>query len=233
MDTKETTQESPKESVQTPEEGQTVPSRKKKILNVKENIKKLPDKKPHLDFIAALLTIPVLITVLILNLANLKPKSTQTTPTPTPGQTTRTIYITQPGGGNITPVHTTNPPQPTSNPNSCIKEIGPISISSPQEGDTVTSNPACITISYNTGNYCSVVWAYKINNGPLSDYSNDSVCLYNLPNGTNTFELNVKSLASNSTQTLVRHFTYKGPATTPTPSNSPSATPTVSPTASP
>ena len=45
------------------------------IEKTKEIIKKLPEHKPKLDFLAAVLTVPVLITVLILNLSNLNKKN--------------------------------------------------------------------------------------------------------------------------------------------------------------
>lgn len=181
----------------------------------KEVVKKLPAFKPHLDFIAALLTIPVLLTVIILNFGNLfKPKTESPTPTP----------IVQ----TITAVPGTKTIVPTNSP-SCKQTIGPIRISEPQEGDIVTANPVCITIDYQGEGYCSVVWAYSINSGPQSDYSNNSVCLYNMPSGTIHFQLFVKSLTSSATQTLTRTFTYQ-PATTPTPTSTATPTPSNTPT---
>lgn len=199
------------------------PSVGKKIIKtkLKEGIKKLPAQKPHLDFLAALLTIPVLLTIIYLNFQTINKPPTSPTPSTSPTKTVEIRYIPSATQNKIiTPVIVTNTPQPTQPP-ACIKDIGPIDIVSPQEGQTVTNNPVCIDINYQAGNYCSVVWAYQINNSPLSDYSNNSVCLYNLPQGQNVFELHVKSLSSPSTKTLRRTFIYNGPTPTiqPTPTN--------------
>lgn len=195
----------------------------------KEVVKKLPKIKPHLDFLAAILTIPVLLTVIILNFSTLsKNKTASITPTPTdvPSSTNSQVKSL-----TIIPVKAT-PTTTAQNTNDCSPTIGPISIVSPSENQTVSSNPVCIGISYNSAGYCSVVWAYRINGGPLSDYSNNSVCLYNMPNGPVSFELDVKSLVGNSTTILQRHFTYQG-STAPTPNPSLTPTPMVSPTPSP
>ena len=222
MDRKETPPETEKQTAQTP-------SRRRKMAKLKEGLHKLPDRKPQLDFIAGLLTIPLLLVTLILNFNNLTGKNTAAksslSPSPSITAAPTIIYKTIGGGGNITPLVVTTKPQPTS-PDQCIQDIGPISIANPSEGQTVSDNPVCIDINYQAGNYCGVVWAYKINGGPLSDYSNNSVCYNNLPNGNNTFELHVKSLVSSSTQTLTRNFIYKG-AGTPTPTLT--ATPTATP----
>src|SRR5438270_13248525 len=61
-------------------------SRRRKRLNIKEGITKLPDKKPHLDFIVAVLTIPLLAITLYLNITNIRSKNT-ISHTPTPIQT--------------------------------------------------------------------------------------------------------------------------------------------------
>lgn len=185
----------------------------------KEIAKKLPAFKPHLDFIAAVLTIPVLITVIILNFANLaKPKAPPSL-TPTPNQNITAVPV----------AHKATTPTPTDSP-SCNPGIGKLSITTPQENDTVTANPVCVTIEYDGTGYCSVVWAYSINSGPLSDYSNNSVCLYNMPEGPIHFQLQVKSLTSGQTQTIVRNFTYTPPTPTPSPTQIPVPTASVSPT---
>lgn len=194
----------------------------------KEIIKKLPEQKPHLDFLAALLTIPVLITVLLLNFNNLNLKKTaSTTPTPTQTQADKQKTLSptpKRPSTNVTSVESAVSAIPTPQ-GACTPDIGPIDISFPQENQTVSDNPVCIDISYHGQGYCAVVWAYKVNNGSLSDYANNTACLYNLPNGQNTFTLQVKSLVSNNTQTLERHFLYKGtnPNFTPTPQATSSA----------
>lgn len=195
------------------------------IHKSKEVVKKLPLIKPHLDFVAALLTIPVLVTVIILNFSNLS-KNKSSSPTPTPEQTQKGALVT---AVPVKPSHAS--PIPTDSP-TCKKDIGPISIVDPQEGDSVSTNPVCISIDYSGEGYCSVVWAYRINGGPLSDYSNNSVCLYNMPAGKITFELDVKSLVSSQTRVLTRTFQYT-PTPTITPNPSPTQLATPSPTVNP
>lgn len=198
---------------------------KKKKLSFKEGIRKIPNQKPHLDFIAALLTIPLLVLTLYLNISNLKNKNTPTL-TPTPTQ----VNVNQPTSNapDVTRIVITATPQPTADTNTCVKDIGPISIDSPSEGQIVSDNPVCIDINYQAGNYCSVVWSYRVNNGDWSEYSNNSVCLYNLPLGSNSFDLRIKSLSSASTKTLHRSFIYKSNQTaiSETPTLTPAPTPT-------
>ncbi|MCL4417482.1 MAG: hypothetical protein M1365_12460 [Actinobacteria bacterium] len=93
----------------------------------------------------------------------------------------------------------------------CKKTVGPISISYPSEGETVSDNPVCITIKYDDPNYCSVVWSYRINNNTWSDYSNNSACLYNLSKGEVKFDLRIQSTVSqDQTKSLSRTFNYQG-----------------------
>lgn len=190
------------------------------LHKTKAIVKKIPAAKPHLDLIAAILTIPVLITVIILNFSNLtkSTKATQPIPTPTPRIETQTVI-------EKIPVAVSN--IPTSSP-ACTPGIGDLSLDTPKEGSTISTNPVCITISYQSNNHCGVVWAYRINNGSWSDYSNNAVCLYNMPPGPITFDLQAKSLVNTDTVTLERNFTY-ALAITPTPSASvPTPTPTLS-----
>ncbi len=179
---------------------------KRKVKKFWENFKKV-FKKNHLDFITALLSIPVLLSVIILNYSNLKPKQNSNI-TPTPTQTEKVIIVPQ---NNPTSTPVANPTN-----SQCKKEIGPIEITSPTENQTVTDNPVCINISYDDSNYCSVVWSYKVNNGAWSDYNTNNPCIYNLPNGNIKFELRVQSTVAQKNQSLVRNFVYQ--------SSNPSAT---------
>ena len=177
--------------------------------------------KPVLDYIAALVTIPVLITAILINVTNLS-KNSKATPTPTPSF--RSSY----GNTAIQTVKATSIPQPTSSPD-CTPGIGKVAISYPQEGDSINDNPLCIDISYQSLNHCGVVWAYRINGGPWSDYSNNSVCLYNMPSGQINYDLKVKSLVNADTQIVHRTFTYTSPIT-PTPLVTMTPAPSVTPT---
>lgn len=197
------------------------------IRKTKELIKKVPAIKPHLDLLAAVLTIPVLVTVIILNFSNLARSKSAVIPTPTtsPVSTTKTIIEKVPVA--ITSTSSTNNSQ-------CTPGIGNITIDSPKENDATTTNPVCINISYQSNNHCAIVWAYRINGGPWSDYSNNAVCLYDMPSGSVTFDLQVKSLVNNDTTTLERHFTYQpAVAVTPSPTPLPTVTITSTPTPTP
>jgi hypothetical protein len=188
---------------------------KEKVKKVITSIKKLPEKKHHLDFIAALLTIPVLLSVIILNYNNLNNlQKSRNTPTPAPGQSTveKQIIITSPV--NQQPLTQS----PTSS--SCIKDIGPVEISYPKDGQTVSDNPMCIIINYDDSNYCSVVWSYSINGGTWSNYTSNNPCIYNLVNGNVTFNLRVQSTVVQKEVNLTRNFIYQGTSVSPTPATS-------------
>lgn len=160
----------------------------------------IPGTKQHLDALVAFLTVLLFITTLLINIRSLQSSNK---PTPTPETSQRVVVVTS------IPSHPNSTPLPTANTASCQKGIGPISISSPTEGDLDTDNPLCISIEYQQGNYCSSVWQYRINGGAWSDYGNDSPCFFNVQSGSTTFELNVKSLVNADTKYLKRTFTYQ------------------------
>ncbi|MCL4354403.1 hypothetical protein M1349_02930 [Patescibacteria group bacterium] len=168
----------------------------------------LHGRKHHLDLIIALLTVPVLLTVIITNLLNLQ-KNSKGNPAPTPASSKEIIIqkdaqvVAQPVKNAVVPV------------SNCKKVVGPISISYPAEGQTVEDNPVCINIKYNDPNYCSVVWSYRINNNTWSDYSSNSVCLYNLPKGTVKFDLRAQSTVSQDQTSISRSFNYQGSTDSP------------------
>lgn len=202
------------------------------IPNIKGWIRQLPNRKHYIDFVAALITIPVLLTVLVSNISNIQQKknstSNQSAPVIINNPTSK-----QPVNYNVSlmPSATITPPIASAAPSSiCQNGIGHINISYPNEGQIVSDNPVCVTIDYQSSTYCSVVWSYSINNGAWSDYSNNAPCLYNMPSGNVAFSLRVKSLASQNQITLQRNFTYTNNSAVPTPTPSPSPTPTQTPT---
>jgi len=179
----------------------------------------LPGKKQYLEFITAFLTIPVLLTVLLSNVSNLqnqKKPSTTTAPTPI----IEKIVVTQPAANtslNESPTPTpTATPTPTPGPE-CTQLVGPIEITYPTEGSTVSDDPVCFTITRQGQNYCSVVWSYRINGGSWSGYTNNSICMYGLTPGVKTLDLRVNSIVSNDSTMLTRTFSVAGtPTPTPT-----------------
>ena len=179
------------------------------------------DKKPLIELIVAILSIPSLVLVVLLNFNTLKSLN-GTKITPTPGITNPLPAI---NANTTTPNFFVRPvtrePQPTvasaTSQSPCNKNLGPVSITSPNEGDTINSNPVEVDISYDNTDYCSAVWSYSINGSSWSDYDNNSVALYNLPDGPIKFQLKVKSLTSSDSTTLTRDFTYTGQSIAPVP----------------
>lgn len=173
-----------------------------KFLN---DFRKLPERKQYIEFFTAILTVPVLLTVIILNVSNLREKDKKETEKTEP---VREIVITQPSEKNEANVSVTTAP--------CVEEIGPISIDNPTEIEVVTDNPVQVSINYKKGKFCAVVWSYRVNGGRWSDYDDNSVALYNLPQGNIKFDLRVKSVVTGEEKTLSRSFTYKGTSVVPT-----------------
>lgn len=183
----------------------------KLIEKFKKWYRGLPDKKRYVEFVTALLTIPVLITILVLNLGSLKKEEKK--------EMLQSVKIT------VIPIEKEKPATPaTTGTAQCKREVGPVEISTPKEEETVTQEPVCFTVSYKDDRYCSVVWSYRIDNGSSSDFSDKSVCLYNVTPGEHKFELRVKSVVSNDEVNLVRNFVFK--TRNPTPTITPSVTPT-------
>lgn len=167
-------------------------------------LKGFSQRKHNLDLVIALITIPVLLTILITNLLNLQNKS-KTTTEPEAKQ----IIIKEDASGNNPAPSVITEKIIQVDSKLCKKEVGPIDISFPKEGETVTDNPVCIIIKHDNENYCSVVWSYRINDGTWSEYGSNSVCLYNAPQGNIKFDLRVQSTTSNDQASLNRSFNYE------------------------
>jgi len=185
----------------------------RKLYKLIHAAKKITNKKHHLDFITAVLTIPVLLSVIILNysnLQNLQKNKNNLSPTPTPAE--KIIIVPQ---KTTIPVITSA--------TACTKAIGPVEISTPMENQTVSDNPLCINIKYSDNSYCSVVWSYKINNGSWSEFTSNNPCIYNLPNGNVKFDLKIQSTVIQKEESLSRNFIYKGVNISPTATASASA----------
>lgn len=176
----------------------------------------LPDKKQYVEFFTAVLSVPVLLTVIVLNVNNLRGTNVKPAEAkPEPTTVKEIVYISPERESN----EVSEPePSPTAS-EICKKEIGPIAIRTPEEGSTVTDNPLMVTIDYDQGDYCAVVWAYRINNGKWSEYDDKSIALYNLPNGQVTITLKVKSIVTGEEKQISRSFTYQSDET-PVASNS-------------
>lgn len=180
---------------------------------IKNWIQKAPDRKVYIEVLTAVLTVPVMLTVLITNLNNLTAKKTTTTANVTPAASPQVIIKTIPAGNNTVAQETASKNnQQDSSPTAtdCKKQIGPVDISYPTEGENVSDNPLTIIIKHDDDTYCSVVWSYRINGGPWSEYSNNSISLYNMPNGEKKLDLRIQSTVSSDQTMITRNFNYQG-----------------------
>lgn len=186
----------------------------KKILR---SIKTLPEKKHYLEFFTALLTVPVLITVILINFNSLKVTGNHTSVSPTPdlkqqnqnnpANTGKKVF-NDTAIKNADPANTVPSDSASLTSGPCKQGVGSVSITSPEEGETVTENPADIMINYQADGYCAVVWSYRLNDGKWSDYDDKSIALYNLPQGKIKLDLKVKSIVSGEQKNLTRNFIY-------------------------
>jgi hypothetical protein len=182
------------------------------IQKTRYSYRSLPDKKQYVEFFTAVLTVPVLLTVILLNMNNLKNvgKAEEKNPEPTPVR--EVIYVSPKNSGLIQSSRVeaaeTNTPYPTQS-EACKKELGPVEIRTPQEGEMIKDNPVTVIVDYKSGEYCAAVWSYRINGGKWSEYDDKSFALYNLPAGTIILEIKVKSIVNGSEKQLKRTFTYE------------------------
>lgn len=197
------------------------------LRKVKEFSHQLPDKKRYFEFITALLTIPVMVTVLVINLNNLRGQKvvenqTQILPTPTV-PASRSTGETDRKTANNSVITQTPTVTPSPDPVQCKREIGPVSLVSPEQNEILATDPVCLDISREGSNYCAVVWSYRINGGAWSDYTDKSICLYSLVPGYKKLELRIKSVVSGEEKILERTFSIAGSTQTPTPTSSTSS----------
>lgn len=204
-----------------------------KIKQIIRSVNKLPDKKRYVEFITAILSIPVLLSVILLNYTNLQNQNKPDTDDKEPSPAVITIIRDRDNDDDSdTPV---NPP--TSSNTECIPEVGPVTIVSPEAGETINDNPLAIVINQNDPNdeYCAIVWSYRINNGSWSNFDDRDISIYNMESGQKKLDIRFKSLVSGEEETISRTFSYQNTQQIPTPTTAPTATtqPTNSPTPSP
>lgn len=183
-----------------------------KTVKKVKNILKRP-RKHHLDYVAAILGIPFMLLLIYVNVTNLQNKNKpESTP---PAEKIIIEREKEAGSSGVNQIVVT--------PKACKKEIGPISISFPKEGQRIEDNPVSFTIKYDDDAYCSVVWSYRINGGAWSEYSSNSPSVYNMPKGNIKFELRVQSTVSSDQESLVRNFIYEGTNNIPLPTSATSS----------
>lgn len=182
----------------------------RKFAKIKRGISHYHPKKHHIEFVTALLSVPVLLTVIVLNTNSLKNLNKKVEPTPSP------IVITQAPATQKEVIVTKE---------ACKPGLGSVSIDNPDEGDSVNDNPVNVDVNYEANGYCNAVWSYRVNGGTWSNYDDSDVSLYNLPNGNIKFELRAKSVVNSDSKNLTRNFTYSGNSGTPTQTPSPTPNP--------
>lgn len=190
---------------------------KNKLTNFVVWLRLLPTKKNHVEFITAVLSVPVMLTVIILNLNNLNQQKKQTDT-----QKISPIQVIITGSKEYEEKPTTNTVADPTNiptPSTCIKEVGPVSIFFPRENEVVTKDPLCITITTQSS-YCPIMQSYSLENSDWSDYTDKNICLHNLSNGTKSLQIRIRSAESDDITTLQRSFIYQG-------NNEPTSTPPV------
>ena len=99
----------------------------------------------------------------------------------------------------------------------CKKEVGPVEIVYPKENQTISDNSVCIDIAQKSGDYCSVQWSFKLDDGDWSSFTDKQFCFSNLSNGSHKVHVIVKSTASQDQSLLERSFNYQSRFSTPTP----------------
>ena len=201
------------------------------FTRLRETFQYLPDKKKYIEVITASLSIPVLLSVVLVNYLNIQDQRKKELLIPTPvmsqsaGPTIITVVRDQVPSTSSGQVPTATPdPKASPQPNECIREIGPITILAPQEGENVNTNPFTIDVDYNQGDYCSVVWRYRLDGGNWSQFGDDDIVIYNLSSGQKKIELEVKSIVTNVSKAYTRTFTYQNTQEVPTVTSTPSPT---------
>ena len=192
------------------------------LIKIKNWYQALPDKKRHVELITALLSVPMMTTVILVNLNNIKAQKnkTESSNSITPIQVI--VDSQTPNTATASEIINKITPTPTATKPECKKDIGPIEILSPQESEIVTTSNVCINISTDP-KYCPVTWSYRLGTDNWSDFNNNDICLYNLTSGKKQLQIKIKSTVTDKIITIERNFTYQNSNTTPT--SSPSATP--------
>lgn len=191
--------------------------------NLKNWYRSLPDKKRYVELVTAVLTVPVLITVLLTNLSNIRQDKKKESPAPSPE---KIVIVTQ-KEDKEKPTETVPTPTtsvsitPSNTPKECIKEVGPVKITSPEEEQVIDKEPVCIDIDYTVGDYCAVAWSHKLDNNNWSDYSSSPFCYTNLDPGKHEMNLRVQSVVSKDEVILKRIFYFLTKDSLPTPTSNP------------
>ncbi len=205
-----------------------------RIKRFVRSISQLPDKKKYIEFITAILSIPVLLSVILLNYTNLQNQNNSNDNTPQPSPAVITIIRDRDDNNS----DSNSDSEPTVSNTECTPEVGPVTIVSPEAGETINDNPLTIVVSQNDDDneYCAIVWSYRINNDTWSNFDDRDIAIYNLESGEKKLDVRFKSIISGDEETITRTFYYQNtqqvstPTTAPTSTTQPTITPSPSPT---
>ncbi len=163
----------------------------------------MPDKKRYFELVAAILSIPVLITVILLNTNILRGEKKDDLPTtPTIIETQKVQVITQPPQQIVVQQSQPESKLPKTN---CIEGVGPVDILSPRNGEELRANPVCLQINTDK-DYCPVLFSSSLDGSDFSEYSSDGVCFYNLEAGEHDATVRIKSTITDEVVSLGRSF---------------------------
>lgn len=179
----------------------------------------LPDNKKWIDLVTAVLTIPVLVTVIASNLGYIKKDEKPEVSAQNLQPTIERIIIKEEGSSTplLKEAEADEKEVAVQSPAvSCDVNLPEFEIIAPNENEKISADPVCLTIRQKTlGNYCSVLWAYKTNNGSWSTFTNEPICLYNSAQGDIKIEIKIKSHNGTET-TLSRNFIIEKNSPSPT-----------------
>jgi len=185
---------------------------------VKKKYRAIIENKKALDFIAAGLTIPVMLTLIINNYYNIQNKKKQeeskkeTNEKPieikvniSPGEKENGEALLTPTESGQTPV----PTKPGPTKASCKLDPAPVKIVFPGQDEVVFDDPVCVVLKIEQEGYCPSEWAYRVNNAGWSDYSDSQICLYNMKEGKIKLDIRIRNVESERVKTYTRNFIYR------------------------
>jgi len=179
---------------------------------IRDWYKGLPEKKRWIDVVTAVLTIPVLLTVVISNFLTIQSKKNAEKDNDSEVVTTQApinITVENPAGSDKPGIS----PSPEINLNpSCNPDLPEYEIISPKENEIVSNDPLCIVHVVQGSGFCQATWSYRINKSSWPPYTDQPVCLYNMASGDIEFELKVKNEKGDE-EVYTRNFLYDKKAT--------------------
>lgn len=183
------------------------------LQKIKKYYQELPEHKKYFELVTAFLSIPVLLSVFLINVNNLNRKTEASQPPQVEKSrensvTVIPVEIARDREEPYSSLSITPSGEVSTAPSTCKKLIGPVEIRSPREGERIVQSPVSVIVDYEIGEYCAVVWSYRLDSGKWSEFDDKSIALYDVTPGEKLLTLRVKSIASSDEVLLERRFTY-------------------------